>query len=95
MRVKNFDPWFSRLDRGLIWKKEATGLDRELEGMVETVKEKRKAKLALMHQWQLAVEEEKSKVESLQAEDKLAEKQFKLDFEKEFEGAGAVIVEGD
>ena len=62
---------------------------------METVKEKRKAKLALMHQWQLAVEEEKSKVESLQAEDKLAEKQFKLDFEKEFEGAGAVIVEGD
>ena len=81
---------FSRLQRGLVWKTEAGTIESSLDGVIQTLQKQKTEKIKLMHQWKVEIENQKNNVESEQAEDKLAEKQFKIEFEKLF---GTVALE--
>merc|ERR1711937_451362 len=82
-----------RLSRSLVWKMEAGYAENNLVAVIEAIKEARNQKLQLMREWKAQIEEQRTVLETRSAEDKLAEKQFKGDLERSFEGLGAVLID--
>lgn len=83
---------YARLQLGLVWKGEAGTIETALAQIVQTLRDQKLEKVKLMDQWKVEMEKVKNEVESLHAEDKLADRHFKTVFEKQLE-SGQISVE--
>ena len=76
----------------LVWKSEATNGDSTFKTITASLSAARAEKQKLMQEWKSEIDAQRDNIDKKQAEDKLNDRGFKAEFEREFE-TNAVIAD--